>query len=317
MNVLINNRLNSEFLENASMPIIRSFLKSRASTSQIKGRSRDELLEKIKQLKEDISILTISQFREAMWYIMEYNNGACHIGLNSLNQFFENSPQDKLEKAHILLRNEINSIDSIETGNPIDVQWMSGNHDGLRILYLGEAESEIYDEDKSYDKTIDGEKYNFKAYRLAQVPIISQIDIGLHMPFLKIMTRAIHQGAKPTREVEGLQTAIEQIFEVVFPTLDGIARGLQYLWGNRIEPRKYDVEESDGTKASIARAPGVRNQQSINIENQLAQWEIKSGYLLFDGNIPFRVDAGRALFSFNSRTSKEKADDIIHAILSA
>jgi hypothetical protein len=312
MIVLQHNRLTKDFLKATALANARAILKVLFPEDQIRLRSRqaiDDLID-----PENL-VVEPREFRSAMWRLMDDGySGSFHIALAALGQLNDAEVVGRVYSQQKALAEGRNTI---ETGSPLDIQEHPGEGGNLSILYLGEAEAELYDPSKNYDEVIQGEEYTFKAYRHTLAPVISKIKVGSAMPYASIITRAIHQGVTPTSEVEGLRSFLENQFSVPFPPLGGIAEGVHALWGNTIVPRKYDVEEADGTRATVSCASGKRNQRSQDVEDQLRHWDLKKGSLRFDDRISFRVDIGRALFSFGAKTTRDEADEVIHGILAA
>ncbi len=317
MIIVSNGVLNREFLESAALQNVRAFLRTAHSERGIKGRSQADILG---QLTETDLQMTVQQFRTACWNLMgEEFKGNHHVALSALGPFLSDPNRADLGRKHEQTQSLIASQQEVSTNQIID-STMNTESETLKLLYVGEAEAEVYDSDQSYEDEINDQAYSFKAYKLLNVPVFSQVEVGLFMPYATITTRAIHQKVRPTHQIEAVRERIASELGSPLPPLGNIASGITALWGTHITPRKVSQQEPDGTVVDLTRAMGQRNPSSRNVEDLVRQWEFKHGALHFDDQAqqaPFYVDAGRAIFSFGTRVTREVADHVISAILSA
>jgi len=316
MLVVENHQLKREFLQSAGLPTMRALIPHLFPGSKAKARSKDELLERLPPEPWNIDV---QGFRRAMWELASAEVGAMHLGIMSAPELDRQNAANILDPAHSRWQARIKQAASVETNAIIDSRVQKQGRDVLlEILHLGETEAEIYEEQASYNDVVGGTPYHFKAYRIARVPVISAVQIDTAAPFVAVATFPIHRSANPTREVLGLQPLLEDELGVPFPPVAGIAEGIRNLWGTNIEARSYEVEEGDGTRAHIRRARGTQNNSSIEMENGLRSWTLRSGSLVYTpADIPFRVDTRKAVFSFRTRCLRKDAFGVIHTIIGA
>ncbi len=255
---------------------------------------------------------------------MEHFSGRlseCHVGNNDRGYGRRPSrthgPARNALDAHGQWQVGIAGAESVSTGTVLDTR-LNRSDSGyvLRVLHLGETVAEILDEHLTKPDVIGGIEYIIKYYRISKVPVISTISVGQGLPYLTIETMPVHRHATPTSEVLGLRDLLEDNLHMQFPPLGGIAEGIRNLWGTTVKPRLYNVQDPDSTRVMVKCAPGAENQQSTDIESQLQQWPFLKGNLMFT-DLPFRVDAGKAIFSFGAKVNRGQAYNVIQSILAA
>ncbi len=316
MKVLVNGHLSIEFLQSAALNTARQVYRTLFPNSPTKFHSKEDV--PVKLAEEELSC-TSEQLRSAMWDIVgDGLNGQFHLALATKGDGIKAEAVDKALKLASLVTKDVANLES-EVILDIRRTEIEG-HEGMEILYLGEAEAEVHDPAEDRHGKVNGAEYKFKAYRLLNVPVVSKIAVSNGLPYLEITTRAIHRGAKPSSELNALRQILSDQLDIPFPPLGGIGEGIKALWDDVITARKFQVEEADGTRAAVSTAPGASNLSSQVVESELLQWEFQHGSLIFqeDGlRVPFTVDVGRAVFSFNAGTSREDAIVVIHRIIGA
>jgi hypothetical protein len=315
MVVLHDNVLAPDFLASAALPVVRALVPYLFPNSKARARSTEELISRLPPQPWKIEPRAL---REALWAVMAADGHAIHMGILAKQELDGETAGRILPELHAAWTASGERNVTITTGTVIDAR-LSGmaGQPLLEVLHLGEVEAEVYDEEMSYRRRIDQAEYVFKAYRITGVPVVSTVQVGPGLPFIPVTTLPIHRHARLTSEVLGLQILLEQELGLPFPPVAGIACGIRTLWGGSVQPRKYDVEEGDGTRATVTLAPGAQNQRSVDLDQQLRQWDLRAGSLVYDGNTAFRVDTGKALFSFRTKTTRQRALDVIRAILGA
>lgn len=318
MIVLTRGHLSAEFFEGTATNNLRAAIREMAPDLPRGGRGRRGILA---NMESDGLEVSADEFRRAMWVLVDGSlTGTYHRMELSAGELRARDASGMLDTAYQVTRATYGSRSEIETGNPLDARISQTDEHGtsLEILHLGEAEAETPDHEKDETKVIEDRSYKFKAYLVAVVPVISKVCVTSNLPRASIITRPIHRGVTPKAQLDTLHQWLEGELRCPLPSVAGIKEGIKQLFlDRRLVPHQLDVQGGDRTRIAYKRTKGALNTSSQAAEEIIKAWDADTGSLLLDDQYSFRVDTGRAIFSFGRNTSLQESDYVIQTVLGA
>lgn len=309
-----DGHIQREFIELCALQNLRRLFGELLGEERPRAQSHADL---IAQVEEHHLACPVNDFIESLWKFFDLDTrGHYHIMTLSAKIWRERISVDEAVSQPLEMMKKISEEKrEIHSGEVASVRVIDENTFHYEILFIAETEAEIRTPDHDPDETtIQGERYVFKAYRVVQVPMVCKITIATNQ-VPQIAGLPVIANGNPRLGLLATQKWMTQKFGCSFPPREVKSGVSQLLQDGRLIPVSMIVEEPDGTKIRYQRAPSLQNASSQEVEAVIKQWHPHGGFVRLDEKYNFRVDVGRAIFSFNKNIAYEEACNVIQTVL--
>lgn len=242
-----DGHIQREFVKLCALQNLRRLFEELLGEERPRAQSRADLIAKV---EEHHLACPINNFIESLWKLFDAGiKGHYHIMTLSAKTWREHTSIDQtISQSFKVMKKVSEEKSDICSGEIVSVRTIDEKAFHYEILFIAETEAEVRIPEHDPDaRTIQGERYIFKAYRVVQVPMVCKITIAVnHVP--QIAGLPVIASGNPRLGLLATQEWMTSKLGCPFPPREVKSGVSSLLQEGRLIPLSVIVEEPDGTK---------------------------------------------------------------------